>query len=390
MQTFKVNVAPGIVDWVMRHAPVEKMSEPVLNELSQWKEGIKEPTFNQVEIISRKTQIPLGYFFLQTPPQENLPILECRTIDSVGATSPSRNLIETIHYAESVQEWMRDYLIGLGNDKLNYVASQKNSTAVDSIAANMRYTLSLRMNWFADSSSSDESYKIIRKQLETVGVLVLMSGIVGKNTHRALDINEFRAFTLIDDFAPLIFVNGNDSDGGKLFSLIHEAAHIWVGVDNFFNDRGSSADSIKPIETLCNAVAAELLVPNRIFNEQWTHVAGNDELPTTIRKLATFFKCGTTVIARRALDNRYITQPQYQNFASEAVQQFAAYKKNKAQSGGNYYATNAIRLDSRFLIAVDNSVQEGKTLYTDAYRLTNTSRKTFSNLVEKVRGGDDA
>lgn len=33
------------------------------------------------------------------------------------------------------------------------------------------------------------------------------------------------------------------------------------------------------------------------------------------------------------------------------------------------------------------SVQEGKTLYTDAYRLTNTNRSTFANLAGSVGGG---
>ena len=34
-----------------------------------------------------------------------------------------------------------------------------------------------------------------------------------------------------------------------------------------------------------------------------------------------------------------------------------------------------------------SSVSEGRTLYSDAFRLTNTNRSTFSNLVEKAGGG---
>ena len=55
-------------------------------------------------------------------------------------------------------------------------------------------------------------------------------------------------------------------------------------------------------------------------------------------------------------------------------------------SGGDYYITNASRIDNRFLIALDSSTKEGKTQYTDAYRLTNTNRKTFSTLIDEVRG----
>jgi len=34
----------------------------------------------------------------------------------------------------------------------------------------------------------------------------MMNGIVRGNTHRPLDVNEFRAFTIIDEYAPLIFM----------------------------------------------------------------------------------------------------------------------------------------------------------------------------------------
>jgi len=66
-----------------------------------------------------------------------------------------------------------------------------------------------------------------------------MNGVVRQNTHKKLNIKEFRAFTLIDDYAPLIFINSNDSQNGKLFSLLHEAVHIWLGISNFYNDDNS-------------------------------------------------------------------------------------------------------------------------------------------------------
>ncbi len=40
-------------------------------------------------------------------------------------------------------------------------------------------------------------------------------GVVGSNTRRKLDIEEFRGFMLYDEYAPLIFINANDSISGK-------------------------------------------------------------------------------------------------------------------------------------------------------------------------------
>lgn len=386
MTSIKVDISPAIIDWVMQHTSTEKMTEQVLDELSKWKDGQKTPTFNKIESISKTTQIPLGYFFLKTPPQENFPILQYRTIDSVEATKPSRNLVDTIRHMESVQEWMRDYLVNLDNDSLSFVGSLNNTSNIISLTNTIRHDLDIKIDWFSDAANTNAAFKILRKQLEKIGILIMMSGIVGKNTHRSLDIQEFRAFTLIDSYAPLIFINSNDSQSGKLFSLMHEAAHIWIGEDSFYNDRSGYADSVNPVETVCNAVAAELLVPNLLFTHKWNSYVQNNTSTTVINKLSSYFKCGSTIVARRALDNRFISRTEYQVIAEEGIKAFNDFHKNKIQSGGDFYATTASRLDNRFLMAVDSSVKEGKTLFTDAYRLTNTSRKTFSNLIEKIRG----
>ncbi len=86
----------------------------------------------------------------------------------------------------------------------------------------------------------------------------MKSGIVGENNKRHLRVQEFRAFALVDDYAPLIFINNNDTNNGKLFSLFHEVAHIWIGNDDVFNDHYLSSD-ISDIEIFCNKVAAEII-----------------------------------------------------------------------------------------------------------------------------------
>ena len=129
----------------------------------------------------------------------------------------------------------------------------------------------------------------------------MMNGIVGNNTHRPLAIDEFRAFALVDNYAPLVFINSNDSTSGRLFSLLHELVHILMGKNNFYNDRYSAHGQINPAETICNAVAAEILVPDVLFVSKWNETVAQSDAEATIASLAKFFKCGMTVIARKAL-----------------------------------------------------------------------------------------
>ena len=186
----------------------------------------------------------------------------------------------------------------------------------------------------------------------------------------------------------MIFINSNDSINGKLFSLLHEFAHILIGKSNFFNDRYSAHGHVNQIETICNATAAEILVPSDLFVEKWNEAISENDVKTTITVLAKYFKCGITVIARKAMDHGYIMPQEYTQVAQLAVYLYNEQrKKAKENPGGDYYRTAASRIDQRFFRMLAGSVAEGKTLYSDAFRLTHTNRATFRELVQQAGGG---
>ncbi|MFG6363501.1 MAG: Zn peptidase, partial [Schaedlerella sp.] len=66
--------------------------------------GEKPLTFNQVEDMSKKTNIPFGYFFLDKPPVEECSIVEYRAVDSAMIAEPSRNLMDTVDLMTDIQE----------------------------------------------------------------------------------------------------------------------------------------------------------------------------------------------------------------------------------------------------------------------------------------------
>lgn len=379
-----INVSENIIDWVMKRVSPSVLSSKQGELLYAWKEGRKAPTYNQIEKMSKVTGIPLGYFFLEKPPVEESSFVEYRTVDSKEFSNPSRNLMDTLHDMELIQEWIRNELQATESDDLSFVGAIKKTVQNNDFATFVRRSLQIEINWYESCKNGEESFKLLRNYISDLGVVVMMSGIVGNNTHRILDTNEFRAFALVDKKAPLIFINSNDSFNGKLFSLLHEFAHICLGENSLFNDRYGSIDKVSATEKICNALAAEILVPEHIFLEKWKKQIREKDEEATIRELAKYFKCGYTVIARRAYDQKFIDFQSYQNFAREAVQQYLE-KKQIGSGGGDYYSTAASRVDRRFFDLLLGSVSEGRTLYTDAFRLTNTNRTTFSNLTEKMR-----
>ena len=384
MPTVNVKIRPEIINWALSQTQEEKLGEKLMNNITKWLNGTKTPTFNQIEDFSRKSNIPLGYFFLQTPPVEKIDLLEYRTVNSIQLANPSRNFIDTIHEMESVQDWMKTYRQDMGFDKLPVVGCMSDIDDINQIADRIRTDLNISKNWHESVRDSREAFINIRRQLEICGVVVMMSGIVGKNTHRVLDVNEFRAFAMVDEWAPLIFINTSDSDGAKLFSLLHEISHIWLGKNDLFNDRQGRANGVSDTEMICNAVAGELIVPKEIFLEKWCE--HNTQVYTRISDLAKYFRCGEIVIARKAMDCDKIDQKIYEQVVQTAIENYNQMKENKDTSGGNYYSTMGARLDGCFVRALCESVNMGRTTYTEAYRLTNTSRKTFSEIAQRLGG----
>lgn len=383
-----VAVSKEILEWVISQIRMEDVSSAVTQRLLQWYNGEKTPTFNQVEETSRATGIPLGYFFLTTPPKEDLSLLDYRTIDSLELQKPSRNLIDTIHHMEQIQDWAKEELTSAGATALDFVGSLSDGNQVDPFVSKTRELLNLSLDWFNQSKSPEDSFRRIRTNISNAGVIVMMSGIVGNNTHRPLVIDEFRAFAIVDNYAPLIFINSNDFTNGRLFSLLHEFVHILMGKNNFYNDRYSSHGRVNPAETICNAVAAEVLVPDTLFINKWHEDIRQNDAESTITNLSKFFKCGMTVIARKALDHQFITNQLYNKIAQIAVQRYNEYrKKAKEHPGGDFYKTTVSRIDQRFFRMLVGSVAEGRTLYSDAFRLTNTNRSTFHELREQAGGG---
>jgi hypothetical protein len=164
--------------------------------------GEKQPTFNQLEDLAKKTLTPLGYFFLDEPPEEKLPVPDFRTLENRPLRRASPNLLETIYTMQRRQEWMREYLTGLGAEPREFIGSATDRTSALTVARAIRETLGLVDGWAQEHATWEAALIGLRRAIEAAGVLVIVSGVVGNNNRRKLDPGEFRGFVLCDRLAP--------------------------------------------------------------------------------------------------------------------------------------------------------------------------------------------
>lgn len=351
-------------------------------KLAEWLQGERNPTFKQLEKFAKKTMTPLGYFFLDSPPEEELSIPDFRTAADKPLKRPSPNLFETIQVMQRRQDWMREYLIEEGQGPLAFVGSAKNSQNVVSLAARMIKTLSLPPDWTESLSTWDEAFRNLCNSAERIGILVTKSGIVGLNNTRKLAPEEFLGFALCDEYSPLIFVNGNQSKSRQMFTFAHELVHLWVGQDGLFN-LVKWMPHHDAIERFCNQVAAEFLVPGHKLLERW---AGMNTKAKPFDAIARLFKVSAVVAARRALDLKLINKKQFFEFFEEDRGDWEKREaqRKKKRGGGDFYRTQDVRLGKRFGSAVVTAAREGRLLYREAYQLTDLTGQTFTKYASRV------
>jgi len=349
----------------------------------QWDAGESQPTLRQLEAIARLTLTPLGFFFLAEPPQEPLPVPYFRTLGDERPSGPSPDLLETLQVMQQRQAWMREYLIEQGQQALSFVRSAKPRESCASVAERIRRTMGLDEGWAAQKLTWTDALRALRGAAEGAGILVVVNGIVGNNTHRKLSPSEFRGFVLVDEYAPLVFINGADGKAAQMFTLAHELVHVVFGSSAAFDLREMQpADD--PTEQACNRVAAEFLVPERELRRIWPSVKRDTQPFNTI---ARWFKVSAIVAARRALDLDLVPKAAFLDFyhVYQSEERQAAATKSE---GGDFYANQNLRLGRTFASAVIQAATEGKLLYADAYKLTGLYGKSFDRYAAdlKIRG----
>lgn len=181
---------------------------------------------------------------------------------------------------------------------------------------------------------------------------------------------------MVDDYAPFIFVNIADAIAAQIFTLVHELVHIWIGKSAGF-DLGNLLPANDPIERLCDTVAAEILVPEKLFRKQFS-------LEQNFDRLANYFKVSRLVIARRTLDFGLMSMQSYLQYYKHQQEEWERAKEANDTSGGNFYYTATGRVSKRFAGYIDKAVKRGQLLYRDAYRLTGLTAKTYPNLIDKL------
>lgn len=376
----RVPVRPELLRWARERASLGASDlAPRFAQLAEWERGERQPTFKQLEAFAKATHTPFGYFFLPEPPEEPVPIPDFRTLK----TRPARlspDLLDTIYAMQRRQDWLRDERIEGEADPLEFVGSARLGDDPSAVGQEMRRTLGFEDGWAGAVKTWGEAVGELRRRIESLGVMAVINGIVGNDTHRKLNVEEFRGFALTDRYAPLIFVNGADAKSAQMFTLAHELAHVWLGPEG---EGISGFEGLFPgdnrIEKFCDQAAAELLVPARELKDYWREVVYTTD---PFNRAARRFKVSPIVAGRRAMDLRLVSRDAYFEFYNAYTQR--ERDQVRTAGGGDFYNNQNTRVGAAFATRVIRAAMEGRLTFRDAYSLTGLRGGAFQEYARRL------
>ncbi len=404
MKTQKALITPSVIKWTREkaHYSITEASKKIgISEdiLKDWEQGISKPSFAQAEKMSKVYRRPLAAFYLPHPPRD-FPLL--KDFRTVGGKEPkySPPLVFFMRHTQERQAWLSQYLQEQGHNKLSFIGSMNIKSSVRKTAQNIINTIweneKTYCKLLADINNTGVLFNHWVDQCEKKGIFI--SRTSNLNSHNPIPVEEARGFVISDPYAPFIFVNSKDSDSAKLFTLLHELAHLWLdvsGVPNHFLPKNNAQKS--NTEYFCNQVAGEILMPQKKIKtfpklSNFTDKKLKEFINLNCKKL----KVSSLALLIRLKSLSLIKPRIFETLKKEYIKESAHYrneleKKMKTNKGGPHASLLKIRANGEsFTKIVFFSYKEGTLTGREASNLLdmklNSLEKAIKDQLIKTTG----
>ena len=379
--TNTANITPEVIKWARTtaHISVEAAAGKVpttTKKLLEWESGISKPTINQAKKLAKIYKRPFVLLFLREIPLDFQPLQDFRNKGSKPLSTASIFIIREI---QQKQAWISELNQENNFEKLNFIGKYSISNNPKEVANDIIKELNINpLNYKTKNPN-----KVWIESAERKGIFISRSSYI--NSKMTLDSEEFQGFVIADSYAPFIFINTDDWGPSQLFTLIHELAHLWLaesGISNITEVENNTFNN-HPVELFCNEVAANILMPENSFKENFNE--------RNLQKTANIYNVSSYAVIVRALNLNIITYKQYQilknniqieynDFLKREVDKKEELKKKGGKGGPDYFLLQINKNSRLFTQVVLDAYKGGMIEPTLASSLLNVKIDKFSRL----------
>lgn len=316
-----LQISSALFRWARETAglPLELAAKRIgvkADRLQEW-EGVQAlPTPRQLEKAADAYKRPVASFFLPAPPDEPpLPIdFRAPNVTNRPLSTPTRLAIRRARWLKGVYSEFREA------ENLNIVP-QLDTQQAPEIAGLIREWLAAPAERVIGQQPND-ALKIWRDALEDLGLLVFQF---------SMPVNEVHAFSIVDG-VPAIVLNSHDAYARRIFSTMHEVAHLVLRQPGICNPSESTPAKGSPdVEVRCNTAAGLVLVPDNALSKHpaVARVLRGADVLRSLDPLARTFAVSRQVIITRLLQINAVNVATFRQTMAVLQEQYEEQQKQK-------------------------------------------------------------
>jgi len=348
--------------------------------LQSWENGNSQPTINQLFNIAKVYGRPFALFYFPEPPKHFQPIKDFRKFPRqfVKEEDPEYIMEKELLLFQQKREVALDLYEELGTEVPKFtLTGTLEENAANNLADKIIDFLDINHGDIAKLIPGYDALNYWKKLLANKGILIFQT--------TGVPLQVMRGACLAMEELPVIIINSNDSQNGRIFTLFHELVHIVLRESGVSNFTYRQKDLHETMEVQCNQVAAEILVPERfLFNTNCvrSHREGeNSWTNVEISELSRLFCVSREVILRRLLTLGRTSLEFYQDYRAGQ-----ALIDKKEQKGGNYYRNVIAKNGSLYLNLVLEGYHQGKVTASALSDYLNMKVSNLKNLENMLYG----
>ena len=379
-------VKPDLVIWARESAGFTKADVAhklgiKLQRLEDWEGGVGRPTIKQLRKLGQLYKRPIAVFYPDEKPTDFQPLRDFRRIPgSIGFQQPVQ-----LNFEIRQAIYRRQVALNLIEDLYGESPGFEHKISItddpEKVGSKIRSILKVDAEKQKKASGKYGAFNLWRAAIEGSGVLVFQS--------TGVDVAEMRGFSINEFSLPVILLNGADTPNGRVFTLLHEFAHIMLkegGICDLNEDHDLPPEN-RRIEVFCNHVAGAALIPEHELLNDNTVIRRsnvNDWSDDELSALAKRFKVSVEVVLRRLLICGLTTKPLYKIKRDGLHKQYETINK---KPGGGFVPpdTKAIsRVGRAFVKLVLDSYYQEKITSSDLSDYLEIKLKHLPKVEDKI------
>lgn len=355
--------------------------------LEAWERGTASPTLTQLRKLAHIYRRSVGVFLLTERPADQPQPADYRRVELSISHVMSSELAIGIRAAESKREAALDIYVQSDEEPPQFGLRLDPALPPEDMARRLAEKIGVTMRDRRRWANEYDALNAWKSAIERVGVMVMqLSGVA---------VSEMRGCSLALFPLPIILLNSSDRPLGRVFTLVHELAHLArseSGLCDVFDDVGRT-DQNEAVETYCNHVAGAVLVPLEELLRQpdvARTTGARDWSADELLGLRRTFWASREAVLRRLLIAGKATRRFYQAERNRLRQQYAQ-DEGESSSGFVTFPRRVVLANGRFLTelvvdAYDSNVITG----SDLSRILGTKLDHLPQVLDVLRGREAA